>query len=227
MREQAGGGIACCKSFIYFAAARSRSAPCTKSPSATTIFRGPTNESRACAVIILSSVTMSPSRQLEAHGMLLVNFADVVHHRIFNLRPVAVIHVPRQIFALEDRKQRLTHFRVKAVHVMQLHLVKEADFPGDRMTQHPTALLQYPQIVLAVPLRDEPLLLARFLDDRPVSVWKKCCQLTSSPSEKLRTYINPRFSNLSRTAGSNSWYTCGNPPLESIRPLWPQLRKRN
>ena len=70
---------------------------------------------------------------LEAHRILFVKLADVVHDGVFNGRTVAVVHMSRQIFALEDRKQLLANVRIKAVHMVQLHLIEERHFAGHRM----------------------------------------------------------------------------------------------
>src|SRR5260370_7192545 len=57
--------------------------------------------------------------------------------------------------------------------MMQLYLVEEREFASDRMAQHTTASLPNPQVVLAVPFRNEALLLARLLDHAPVVCLKE------------------------------------------------------
>src|SRR2546422_215901 len=41
---------------------------------------------------------------LEANSISLVDFADVIHDRVFDLRAIPEVHVTGQIFAREDRE---------------------------------------------------------------------------------------------------------------------------
>src|SRR5205814_6402978 len=54
------------------------------------------------------------------------------------------------------------------MNVMQLHLIEKRNFTRNRMPQHPTAALPNAKIVLAIPLCDESLFPAGFLDYRAI-----------------------------------------------------------
>src|SRR5213075_2768476 len=89
---------------------------------------------------------------LEADGALFVNLAYVLHHRIWNLRAVAVVNVAGQIFALEDREQGFACLFVQAVHVMQLNLVEENLLARLWVTGDSLAILRNPQAIVFGPL---------------------------------------------------------------------------
>ena len=77
--------------------------------------------------------------------------------------------------------------------MMQLYLVEEREFASDRMAQHTTAALPNPQVVLAVPFRNEALLLARLFDHGPVVCLKEALPAHIQSVREVAHVHQPQF----------------------------------
>src|SRR5690349_5694125 len=94
----------------------------------------------------------------ESHCVFLIDLTDMVHNRILNWGFIAVVNVARQVFPLENRKQRIAYVGVETMHVVQLHLIEKRNLSGYWMPKHAAATLLHPEVVFAIPLSDKALL---------------------------------------------------------------------
>src|SRR6478672_2740912 len=116
-------------------------------------------------VVAHDHVTLLP---LEAHAHLLEHLAQVLHRLVGDRRAVAVVHVARQVFLVEQRPQPVAGLFVHAVDVVDLHLVEEHLLERLRVLHGPLRPVDHAQPAVGAPLEIAPGVAAHLLHLRLV-----------------------------------------------------------